>query len=82
MVFSSSPVVYWYAAIVISTDHHAKHIKTSDKKHSKYFKICDISDLCIFDVRNGYTQSKMIVLYFLGYFVIGIFMFSNFLPWT
>ncbi|XP_052065066.1 GPI mannosyltransferase 2-like [Mytilus californianus] len=82
MVFSSSPIVYWYAAIIISTDHHAQNMKASSKKHSKYFKICDISDISIFDFRNGNTQSKMIVLYFLGYFLIGIFMFSNFLPWT
>ncbi|XP_063399231.1 GPI mannosyltransferase 2-like [Mytilus trossulus] len=82
MVFSSSPVVYWYAAIVISTNYHTKNRKTSHKKHSKYSKICDISDLYIYNVRNCNIQSKIIVLYFLGYFVIGIFMFSNFLPWT
>ena len=79
MVFSSSPVLYWYTAEIVSSDQRLKKESCTNKKHS--YKNCDIiNKISCFSSQNA--QTKMIILYFMGYFIVGTFMFSNFLPWT
>lgn len=79
LVFSSSPVLYWYTAEIVSSDQRLKKESCTNKKHS--YKNCDIiNKISCFSSQNA--QTKMIILYFMGYFIVGTFMFSNFLPWT
>lgn len=73
---SASPLIYWYCASVLSY---------RDNETEKYEESCNLdSKWKIFLMsQKAYTFSdKLIILYFLGYLVLGCAMYSNFLPWT
>lgn len=84
MVFSSSPVLYWYTAEVISSDEMYKPEKSIDEtkqlKSVQDNKLDIIYKILHFKSQN--IETKCIIVYFLSYFVIGALMFCNFLPWT
>ena len=93
LLFSSTPILYWYSAHLLfpdtkrqeqgnkydlrsSASTEVEDDKNLDSKWANIVtdKICNFGKLSF--------QGTMILLYFLGYFVIGIALFSNFLPWT
>lgn len=75
MVLSSSPVVYWFAAEMILQN-------TTDKPESSEEHIYLLNVILNGHFKNQSRWTKFIIIYFVGYFIIGTFMFSNFLPWT
>ncbi|XP_060079345.1 GPI mannosyltransferase 2-like [Ylistrum balloti] len=92
MLFSSSPVLYWYAARLITKET----TETSRPEFNKWDVIRNYrqKDIPILDgskrnmlvdqiLSHGQSfKTRLIFIYFIGYFVIGTFLFSNFLPWT
>ena len=93
LLFSSTPILYWYSAhllfpdtkrqeqgnkydLTATTSMEVEEDKNLDSKWANIVidKICNFGKLSF--------HGKMILLYFLCYFVIGIALFSNFLPWT
>lgn len=74
-LLSSSPLIYWYGAEIIYSD---KEIKLNKK--NSLIKLIKI----IFDFRdnNQDIKTKLFTIWFLLYFIVGIVMFCNFLPWT
>lgn len=80
-IFSSTPLVYWYAAREIQ--------KCLDIETYTDFKslVYSIARLTRGDnsrrKRTGSTgRSRCIVMYFLAYTFAGIILFPNFFPWT
>ncbi|XP_024941321.1 GPI mannosyltransferase 2 isoform X4 [Cephus cinctus] len=77
----SSPLVYWYCAYIMSYQ--------PEKLHKNMYTICEYPDNLIskwrvfFMTQEKYTTNdKLVLIYFIGYLLIGCFMYSNFLPWT
>ncbi|XP_033751632.1 GPI mannosyltransferase 2-like [Pecten maximus] len=92
MLFSSSPVLYWYAARIITketTDSSKPNFNKWDvlrNSRREGIQVLDDSQRNvlidqILSCGQSY-KSKLVFVYFLGYFVVGTFLFSNFLPWT
>ncbi|OWF35457.1 GPI mannosyltransferase 2-like [Mizuhopecten yessoensis] len=92
MLFSSSPVLCWYAARVI-TEETRDDLRSEVNKWD-VISNCRRKDIPALDhskrnvlvdqiLSDGQSyKSKLVFVYFIGYFVIGTFLFSNFLPWT
>ena len=66
MVFSSSPVLYWTVGSFILSD-----LGTADAKALSFSNFSSLS-----------FKSKICIFYFLCYYVIGVALHCNFLPWT
>ncbi|XP_069133374.1 GPI mannosyltransferase 2-like isoform X2 [Argopecten irradians] len=90
MLFSSSPVLYWFTAKVITKDTTNK-LKFNKWDVLRNYKrnnipVLDNSDrnILVDQILSSRLdfKSKLVFVYFLGYFVVGTFLFSNFLPWT
>lgn len=74
LLASASPILYWHCAILMSKRHRDNF--DDYKNLNSRWKV-------FFMTQKRYTKSdKLILIYFLGYTVVGTFMFSNFLPWT
>lgn len=78
LLASATPLPYWYCALTMShkcIDHIDLQYESDENMCSKW-KV-------FFLFQKQYTlQDKFILFYFIGYTIIGCFMFSNFLPWT
>ncbi|KAG7154660.1 GPI mannosyltransferase 2-like, partial [Homarus americanus] len=86
LLCSSCPVVYWFAAHLI-TDHPKRSTGTISKENT------DDRPECITNMTKRYTVfllsefpkpfwGQVVLSYFFLYFMIGIILYSNFLPWT
>ncbi|XP_011704664.1 PREDICTED: GPI mannosyltransferase 2 [Wasmannia auropunctata] len=76
LLASATPLIYWYCALAMS--HKYDHIDQyeSDENMCSKWKVFFLS-------QQRYTlQDKFVLFYFVGYTIVGCFMFSNFLPWT
>ncbi|XP_043276959.1 GPI mannosyltransferase 2 [Venturia canescens] len=73
---SASPLLYWYCATILSYRRNSsKEFEESCNLNSKW--------RVFLLLQESYTLSdRLIILYFLGYIVLGCAMYSNFLPWT
>ncbi|XP_047355286.1 GPI mannosyltransferase 2-like isoform X1 [Vespa velutina] len=80
LLCSASPLVYWYCALSLSYVPQFENLSDSICKNEENL----ISKWkMLFSFKQKYTlRDKLILFYFLGYTIIGCFMFVNFLPWT
>ncbi|KAI6645731.1 GPI mannosyltransferase 2 [Oopsacas minuta] len=80
-IFSSTPLVYWYAAREI---HKCIDIDAYTDFRSLFSSIARL--IKGYPSRRGVTSSTLgsrcILVYFLAYTLAGIVLFPNFLPWT
>lgn len=75
LLASASPLIYWYCAMAMSYKHIDLQYESEENACSKW-KVFFLS-------QERYTlQDKLVLFYFIGYTILGCFMFSNFLPWT
>lgn len=70
MLCSSNPMIYFFTADIFLRNYYP-HKKKDD--HEKFNP---------FDIKKLSLPQKLVIIYFLTYFIIGTVMFSNFLPWT
>ncbi|KAF7393754.1 hypothetical protein HZH68_010573 [Vespula germanica] len=76
LLCSASPLVYWYCALSLSYVPQFENVICKDEKNL-------FSKWKIFLSKQKYTLGdKLVLFYFLGYTIVGCFMFVNFLPWT
>ena len=91
MLASSSPVLYWYAADYFTSDRTFirnqviqklnKQIKNGGSAACNHVDShIELNDIRNFDCMN-YKQ-KLVIIFHIGYALIGTILFSNFLPWT
>ena len=96
MLFSSSPLLYWFAAYctthetktkvtlrneydVLKSTENFSSVETEDNlKHTVTNILLDQ----ILNFKHQMLATKLILVYFLLYVVVGSIMFCNFLPWT
>ncbi|XP_026673781.1 GPI mannosyltransferase 2 isoform X1 [Ceratina calcarata] len=78
LICSASPLIYWYCTLFMSC--------TSGKSDDDLYEFKEnISSKwkVYFLTQKKYTlQDRLVLSYFLGYTILGCFMFPNFLPWT
>ncbi|XP_014476940.1 PREDICTED: GPI mannosyltransferase 2 [Dinoponera quadriceps] len=75
LLASASPLIYWYCALIMSHKGVDSQYEIGENMRSKW-KVFFLS-------QERYTlQDKLVLSYFIGYTIVGCFMFSNFLPWT
>ncbi|KAF6780049.1 hypothetical protein AHF37_00502 [Paragonimus kellicotti] len=92
IIFSSCPVIYWYCGYLMceSPQRHTK--QTADKSkmkgtflvHSKNefnYRLAQVAHLLNPAYYHTVTQ-RLILVYFLGYAIVGSVLHSKFLPWT
>lgn len=72
LISSSSPMLYFFCANYFMT-LYGQHKKKDDRSSS---------DGNAFDLKSLNVVQKLVVFYFLGYYVVGTVLFSNFFPWT
>lgn len=74
LLASASPLLYWYSAILMSRGEPEGQEDKNDI-HSRW-KV-------FFMLKKRWTaEEKLVIGYFVGYTIVGTFMYSNFLPWT
>lgn len=78
LICSASPLVYWYCALTISNEHWHNDDTAYENEEHVYSKW----KVFFFKQKKYVLKDKLILSYFLGYTVLGCFMFPNFLPWT
>ncbi|XP_076646957.1 phosphatidylinositol glycan anchor biosynthesis class V [Halictus rubicundus] len=78
LLCSASPLIYWYCASTISCTPHYNDERGYESIENIYSKW----KVFLFTQKKYILKDKLILAYFLGYAIIGCFMFSNFLPWT
>lgn len=78
LLASASPLIYWYCALAMSHNYSSRLNRQYEVGENMY------SRWKVFFLSQGhYTwQDKLVLFYFMGYVIVGCFMFSNFLPWT
>lgn len=90
MLFSSSPVLYWIAALITSSQERKSggpgnlDLSKEDlalKLESKV-NLENTFRNVVTDEPIVSTEAKWIKIYFVSYTLIGTVLFSNFLPWT
>lgn len=81
LLCSASPLIYWYCALTLSPEQQFENIsETVNKGETNFFSTWKFF---VFLSQQKYTLAdKFILFYFLGYTILGCFMFANFLPWT
>lgn len=78
LISSASPLIYWYCALSMCYLCPNNDNNLYDDKENVFSKW-----KVFFLTKKKYTlKDKLIFSYFIGYGVVGCFMFSNFLPWT
>nr|XP_033320849.1 GPI mannosyltransferase 2 [Megalopta genalis]XP_033320850.1 GPI mannosyltransferase 2 [Megalopta genalis]XP_033320851.1 GPI mannosyltransferase 2 [Megalopta genalis]XP_033320852.1 GPI mannosyltransferase 2 [Megalopta genalis]XP_033320853.1 GPI mannosyltransferase 2 [Megalopta genalis] len=78
LLCSASPLIYWYCASTMCCASHCNEKRGCECIENMYSKW-----KVFFFTQKEYTwKDKLILTYFLGYAIVGCFMFSNFLPWT
>ena len=93
LLFAATPVLYWYTAVLLFPDTQRQVEKTNkwDVRASSMMpvetekNVHGLSNLLtdkILTFRTLSFSQKLVICYYLGYFVIGTALFSNFLPWT
>ncbi|XP_020296329.1 GPI mannosyltransferase 2 [Pseudomyrmex gracilis] len=75
LLCSASPLIYWYCASIMSHDRVDSEYEIGENAYSRW-KVFFLSQ------KRYTTRDKLVLLYFIGYTIVGCFMFSNFLPWT
>jgi len=75
LLASATPLIYWYCALIMSH-------KCIDSQYESDENVCSKWKVFFLSQKRYTLQDKLILLYFIGYTVVGCFMFSNFLPWT
>lgn len=75
---SASPLLYWFCAIAMS--HRIKYDNREDYEYRD--NIYSRWKVFLLSQKKYTKRDKLILIYFLGYTVVGCFMYSNFLPWT
>lgn len=78
LLASATPLPYWYCALTMSH----KCIDHIDLRYESDENICSKWKVFFLFQKQYTLQDKFILFYFIGYTIIGCFMFSNFLPWT
>lgn len=79
LISSASPLIYWYCALSIYNTFDDNNDNNIYNNKENTFSKWNIFVL----LKKKYTlREKLIFSYFLGYTILGCFMFSNFLPWT
>ncbi|XP_033638786.1 GPI mannosyltransferase 2-like [Asterias rubens] len=87
LIASSCPVVYWYAAHLTLPSINSKTDSTSNDRSACHTTkgLTDKRTILLGEfVRcNNHCYIKQLVLgFFLGYFILGLCMHCNYLPWT
>ncbi|XP_012281796.1 GPI mannosyltransferase 2 [Orussus abietinus] len=77
LLASASPLIYWYCAFALSYKPSSKS-NTYDELDNTFSKW----RVFLMTQKHYTVIDKLIYSYFLGYLVVGTFMYSNFLPWT
>ncbi|XP_052229773.1 GPI mannosyltransferase 2-like isoform X2 [Dreissena polymorpha] len=93
LLFSSCPVLYWHCAHLITP--HTTRQKQYNEYDVSAKRLESVEVTCphakpwtnlltnqIWNIQQEPIVTKLILVYFIGYFVIGVLLFSNFLPWT
>ncbi|KYQ50606.1 GPI mannosyltransferase 2 [Trachymyrmex zeteki] len=78
LLASATPLIYWYCALTMShkcTNH-------TDLQYESDENMCSKWKVFLLYKKQYTLQDKFILFYFIGYTIVGCFMFSNFLPWT
>ncbi|XP_033231842.1 GPI mannosyltransferase 2 isoform X1 [Belonocnema kinseyi] len=74
LLSSASPLIYWYCAFALSYKRSA-NFENLNNLFSKW-------KVFLFTQERHSVNDILILVYFVGYIVVGTFMYSNFLPWT
>lgn len=72
---SASPLLYWYCAFALSYKGRSANFENFNNLFSKW-------KVFLFTQERHSVNDILILVYFVGYIVVGTFMYSNFLPWT
>lgn len=78
LICSASPLMYWYCALTISSEICCNNDIAYENEENVFSKW----KVFFFTQKKYNLKDKLIISYFLGYTILGCFMFSNFLPWT
>lgn len=80
LICSASPLIYWYCALTTShasdCDNESNLTYEDEENQSSKWKVF------LFTQKKFSLADKFILSYFLGYTILGCFMFANYLPWT
>lgn len=78
LLCSASPLIYWYCTLTMSYTPCCN----DERGYESIENMCSKWKVFLFTQRKYILKDKLILAYFLGYAIVGCFMFSNFLPWT
>lgn len=78
LLASASPLIYWYCALAMSH----KCINRFNLQYESRENMCSKWKVFFLSQKQYTLQDKLVQFYFIGYAIVGCFMFSNFLPWT
>ncbi|XP_011867721.1 PREDICTED: GPI mannosyltransferase 2 [Vollenhovia emeryi] len=78
LLASATPLPYWYCASIMSH----KCIDRINLQYESNENMCSKWKVFFLSQKRYTLQDKFVLLYFIGYTIVGCLMFSNFLPWT
>lgn len=84
-LFSSSPILYWISAIVVSDSLSLPPSPPSSYSLSLLIRTLITQIVCTnrsARVSSSNQMARCIVLYFLAYILLGFLLHCNFYPWT
>ncbi|XP_058809595.1 GPI mannosyltransferase 2-like [Phymastichus coffea] len=81
LLCSASPVLFWYCALTTLEDTKMSK-KVTEIEYDSPENMCSRWKVFFITEQNYSYRETLIYRYFLSYFVIGCFMYANFLPWT
>lgn len=93
MLFSCSPVLYWFAAKFITTEStktkvNPWNVLNNSRIQQIELELNDIDSYWnilleqLSNIKEETYSSIFVLSYFVSYFLIGTILFPNFLPWT